>query len=651
MTSTQEQGGRNREAEQSRAESGVTRRALDLSLQYIDYGDEFFEPNLRERLKQDWDNKTMDYSRMNYLEVFAMFNCDVPNAVTHWRIGKILDGMNVCSDQLKIFGGIGFSDVPKKIYPMLKDGRGDEKVFDVKVKNPNTGEEEEKKVSLADFAHLVDVIKMNRELVTDKFDLDELVYNYFVKKGGLSRVIKQTSVDDGGHEIEKDFVVDLLDNTQNPRDDYKTIDIDAYFDRIKDEDVQIGLQLMAEWRGSSDGHREMAGHSLQMAYGSGPDEVAYIPLSGRLAEKITMSDLLKQEKNGMNGQPQEIAECDEEANGTFVRFSLHDLTQRRRGGDIRNVQKTQRMAKAMVGITLTEVAGNYVETEIDATTKKEKKKVYIGGKNLEGNAIAGIKARYDESVKRIRGRGLTSKEAADVMVTDILIPCIINNPNDWLTAVATTYGVGGSKGGQSLLNNREVFQDFEIWITGRNMDKDGGPIEKMCFRGFNELMKYVSRRVSAGHIDQAGAKNLVSKAQESLDSAKPGDEFTIGDKQPEVYGPNIHKILSSLLGAEAREFINKYINKGSSAEFRKWPAGLNKQDPQIPPELKDLDLSKDFDCIVSILLNEKYDEVSEDLENLFSLDDIDRENKDIIITAFIRILGEITPEDRKKIKP
>lgn len=649
MTSTREQGGRrDRAAEQSRAESGVTRRALDLSLEYIDYGDEFFEPNLRERLRQDWDNKTMDYSRMNYLEVFAMFNCDVPNAVTHWRIGKILDGMNVCSDQLKIFEGIGFSDVPNTIYPMLKDGRGDEKFFDVKVRNPDTGAEEEKKASLADFAHLVDVMKMNRELVLEKFDLDLLVYNYFVKKGGLSRVIKQTSVDDAGHEIEKDFVVDLLDDTQNPRDDYKTIDIDAYFDRIKDEDVQIGLQLMAEWRGSSDGHREMAGHSLQMAYGGGPDEVAYIPLSGRLAEKITMSDLLKQEKNGMNGQPQEVAECDEEANGTFVRFSLHDLTQRRRGGDIRNVQKTQRMAKAMVGITLTEVAGNYVETEIDATTKKEKKKVYIGGKNLEGNVIQGIKARYDRSVRRIRGRDLSKKEAADVMVTDILIPCIINNPNDWLTAVATTYGVGGSKGGQSLLNNREIFQDFELVIWGRDMDDPPDyPIKQLePFRGFNDLMKYVSKRVSAGHIDQAGAKNLVSKAQESLDNAKPGDEFSIGDQPPEVYGPNIHKILSTLLGDKAGQYIANYIKNGPSIKIEHLPEGF-----KIPANLADLDRSRDFDGIVGLLLNEKYDEVSDDLEKVFGLDEIDKENKDIIIGAFIRTLGEITPEDRKKIKP
>ncbi|MFH1947189.1 MAG: hypothetical protein ABIJ23_03480 [Candidatus Magasanikbacteria bacterium] len=603
------------------------------------YGKELFSENLRERLHCDWDNKTMDYNRINFMEVFTMFGADVKQSVAHWRISKIMEGISICCGQLKITDSLGPTNIPEKIYKAIQDGNVDKKSWPIVLEKD--GEKIKETASLADFAHFVDTIKANRELGMHRFDMNTLAYNYFTG-GDLSR---ELTTDNGEEKI-----IDINDLEVNPRDDYKDLDINGYLDHIKKSDVQAGLQLMTEWRYQSEGHREIAGQAMLVQVGKLPSDSLFIPLSGRMAADITLSDLQKQDKSGMNGQPQEVAEIDEEKTGAFIRFNLKDLAQRRRGGDIRQIQKTTRMAKAMCGLTLSEEAYSQIETITDEKDeKKSKQMIYLCGHDLDGAIITGMKTRYDKPMKKLRGFGLSSDEASDMVMTDVVIPCILNNPNDWLTALSSTYGVGGSKGAQSLLQNREVFQGFELNIMCRNLEKDGYPIEWKSFKGFNELWSYVTGRISKGHIDQPDVDGFVARgAKDISEGVKSENEFFL-NKIDDLQGKNIHNLCQIIFGEETSDYLSEYIKKGTNASFDKMP-GIDAEDDNHPAEL---DVKYDFDGIVGMRLEEglrtEDGQLEAAIEKLYEIDINTDTDIPYVIAGLLETLKSISPADRKKI--
>jgi len=631
-----EAGGR---VEQIGNERSLFRHATDLVERC---GMEGNDKKLLDRLKSDWDNRTMDYNSMNFTEVFLAFGANTHHSVTHWRVAKIMEGISICNERLKITGGIIPSTVPKEVYAPLKEGRVNEKSRLVVIKNPDDENDVVRiQASLADFAHFVDVLKVNRELGLHRFDMQRLAFNYFTGQD-LKRIIK----DEKGGEKE----INIINEKTNPRDDYKDIDINGYLKFIQEEKIQAGLQLMTEWRFESDGHREMAGQAMEIQIGTSASEALCIPLSGRMAANITLSDLLKQEKNGMYGQPQEVAECDEEKNGAFIRFSLQDLAQRRRGGDIRNVNKSQRMGKAMCGLTLTEEAFTQMEKVKDEKTKKDKTVIYICGKKLDGNIIEGMKARYDTPMKRVRGFGLKKEEAADLVMTDVIIPCILNNPNDWLEALAKAYGVGGKRGAQSLLQNREVFQDFELRVMCRNMNKPPDfPIEWHPFKGFLELQDYIEKRIGAEHIDQPEARSFAKRSKEDLSQTTEGvseNEYclsTITDLQ----AAKIYKIFEAVFGDKALEHVQKYIKNGISAEIVLDHGKKEKVVVKVPP----IDLDSLLFGELSERLKTENSEVESALEDLYDFDlarDIDT---DALLRGLQATLIGLSKKDRIKIHP
>ena len=637
------------EVKQKKVEHG---EACDL---VKEYGRDILEPKLIKRLEIDWDNKTMDYNRMNFEEIYVMFNCDIKNSVTHWRISKILDGISICSKQLRICDGVSGSDVPKKIYSVLSEGRGEEETWKVLLPDlENPGHEVEKMASLSDFAHFVDLIKTNRDIGISKKDLKTLAAEYFSGKE-----IK-TSVHGPDGELIKE--VDLLDEQINPRDDYGKIDVKGYLEHIGSIEVQEGLQLLTSWRYESDGHREMAGHALQVNISSDPTDMLFIPLSGRMAADITLGDLLKQDKSGMNGQPQEVAEIDEEKTGAFIRFNVTDLQQRRRGGGYRDVSKTTRMKKAMCGLVLTEDAYSQIEKSVDESDKNNKvSKIYLCGKNLDGQIIHGMKARYDRALVRTRGEKLSAKEASDLVMTDVIIPCVLNNPNDWLSALADTYAVGGNNGSQSLIRNREKFMGFEVHITCRNMEKDGYPLEDMCFKGYDQLEDYICRRIQAGHIDQPNAEGFAQHMKDaSKQAAGESDNEYVKNNLDDAKndGEKMFQIFESIFGEEADEYVDKYIKEGPTAEFNKLPgreepAQYKKGKKKFPRE----EAKYSFDDIVIKLLREKLTKENgsliEAINRFFDIEfgDID-ESLDAVklINSFSRTVELLSESDRKKIK-
>jgi hypothetical protein len=191
-----------------------------------------------------------------------------------------------------------------------------------------------------------------------------------------------------------------------------------------------------------------------------------------------------------------------------------------------------------------------------------KTNIYLCGKDLDGKIIKGMHAHYDKSMKKIRGAGLTDNEAADIAFTDVFVPCIVNNENDWLNALSKTYQVGGGREG-AIVQNKEKFQDFVLNIKCRNLDKPDMPIEWKTFKGMNELREYISRRIILGHIDQPGVErfavpeNIAKNAKEDK-----GDNEFIRETITEDQGKKIGEVLRHVLREYANKYVKKYVNLG-----------------------------------------------------------------------------------------
>ncbi|MFA6547639.1 MAG: hypothetical protein WCT11_01690 [Candidatus Magasanikbacteria bacterium] len=518
--------------------------------------------HIKSRLALDLDkNKTADYSRMNLTEVFSVFGCDTAQTINHWRVAKILDGVNFASRELKICDGIGYGEVIEKVYKRIEEGKVDEKFITIKVLSPDSPNEEvETNASLADMAYLIDVVSANRNLGTYKTDLRRVVFNYFTGKS--------LEVEVGGLEGQEKQKVDLLDKKNNPRDDFADLDIKSYLAFIKKTDTQVGLQMLQAWVYTSAQHREMGGQAEVVRQTDGT--LIFIPLSGRMASERTLTELQKSGTGGMDGQPQEVGEMDENT-GVTVRFRIADLEQRKRGGNIRNVSKSQRLAKAMCGLTSKENGNDNIQAEMIG--KEKKKVVYLCGQNLGGKVIDGIGNHYNKTMKAVRGFGLSKDEAADIAFTDVFAPCIVNNENDWLDALGVSFSMGKT-GSTSLINNKENFGEHVLRIRCRNWEKsnEGYPIEWMTFTGMTGekgLRAYVAWRAGRGDIDQAGAVRFAD-AELIEDNAKGEAKYeeyvksTIND----VEGRKIRELLEYVLGDGGDKLVDRFVaNGGETAEF------------------------------------------------------------------------------------
>ncbi len=550
----------------------------------MENGLENLKPNVKKRLELDLKyNQTADYSRINLTEVFVTFNCDAAQTVTHWRIAKILDGINFAARELKICDGIGPTEVEKKVYKPLLNGKANEATWPINIpdlEDPN--KTTSRNISLSDFAYLLDIVNTNRNLGAAKLNLKDVVINFFYGKD-LSfdrpeeiKAVKAENIrDEDVNSVQtkgKSKRDNLLNEQINPRDDYEGFeeDLKSYIKHIKGTDVQIGLQMMDSWRYTSSDHRELGGqaYAVNKSDGSG---MWFIPLSGRMASEVTLSDLQKGEKGGMMGQPQEVGEMDEAQTGAVIRFRLADLAQRRKGGDVKNTNKTPRLSKAMLGMVLKEESADQIKTTINTETGGTKSSIYLCGERLDGQIIKGMKAHYDRTMVQTRGFGLTRYEAADLVFTDVFAPCIINNENDWLTALSSIYAIGGSRSSFSLVQNKEKFQDFELIMWCRDIDNEPDmPITKHTFKGMKELREYLSKRIQKGHIDQPGVERFASAAAIEA-NAKPdkGENDFCQDKiKNETQGKKIGELVRYVLGEYATAYLKKYIAKGSgSATF------------------------------------------------------------------------------------
>lgn len=608
-------------------------------------------------------NKTADYSRINLTHIFAIFQCDTKNTMTHWRVAKILDGITVASQELGICGMVDISNIPSTIYKPLIDGEANTPRIDVSMPDPDNPDDQEKyaqkKFSLADFARLMDVMAANRNLGAHKLDVRKVVYNY-IKGDPIIATIPQDAGDGG---VSASRQINLQSDEVNPIDDYKDIDVASYVRHMKDVDVSIGLQMLNSWRHEIEGHRELAGQALAVRDLDG-EGTMYAPLSGRLAAFITLTDLQKREKAGMMGQPQELGEMDEE-NGAIIRFRLKDLEQRRQGSDIRNVNKTTRLKKAMVGLTLADDATEQKTIKVDEKdSKKTKTIIHLCGEDLDSTIIRSMKYHYDKQMEKVRGVGLSKKEAADLAFTDVFAPCIINNPNDWLSALADVYGpIGGPRGSTSLLQNSAVFPDFEIELYGRDMnDPDHNyPIKKLRFKGMagdDGLKNYVSKRVAHGHIDQAAAFRFAA-VKTGTESAIVSNEYNSIDRiRLDQNGEKIGSYLRRILGPHSR-YVDEYKksaeagNAGFMSIVDPSTGKITEKRGGKKPAFVGQTNASFADIVDSVMRPSLLVENSETVNFLESIYDIDLADSDIdylvVLDGFLGILNDLSQEQRNKI--
>ncbi len=652
---------------------------------------------LRDRLGKDWlSDKSANYTRINLTETFTLFDFDVRSTITHWRLAKIMDGITMCQSELNLAvvnkaegGGFSAGRIPELIYNPVKNGKADEDDWEVTVRDPEAvGAEKTCKASLADFAHFVDVVELNKSLGVNRISLDKLAYLYFsglsiVTEVDLSEeeyeeVLKQNpGLSEDQKKLLRTDVIDLLGQGINPRDSYLFVDVDGYVERVKDS--QAGMQMMGEWRFSSEGHREVGGHAQLLDIDGGQ---FWAPVSGRISAHTTLGDLQKQDGKGMKGQPQELGDMDEEKSGAIIRFRLADLAQRRQGSDVRKVDKTQRLAKAMVGLTTSEDALAQTK-EVDG-----KKHVFICGEHLTGAIIGGMQYHHDAASKRVRGRSLSKEEASDYVLLDVIAPCILNNPNDWRAAMADTFAVG-KKGAQSVLQ-QDSFDGFVLHITCYDPETKK-MVKNRPFTSFAELLEYIYSRVRLGHVDQPGAEQRIQETSKMIKTPDAKDEKE--SKTGNVYffseitkekGEKMHSLISRLLqnlvneetdaskdkkiNLDVDECIGEYIKKGVNAEFVEIVA--KNREKFIKTKKEKATTGADYgvlDAVKIPLVSVTFDTlVGEQLKKSLKKDDIgiielvaglcdlgtpldDSIDVDILLSGIFESIQKLSEEQRKKI--
>jgi hypothetical protein len=448
-------------------------------------------------------------------------------------------------------------------------------------------------------------------------------------------------------------VVNLLDDKANPKDDFIDLDIKSYLNFIKQTDVQIGLQMVQSWVYTSDTHRELGGQAdaVEKEDGSG---LWFIMLSGRMASERTLTELQKSGTGGMTGQPQEVGEMDEKT-GAIIRFRISDLEQRKKGGNVRNVNKTQRLAKAMVGLISKENGNDNIRaTMVDGVRKDA---VYLCGEHLEGQVVKGMKNNYDETMKKVRGFGLTSDEAADIAFTDVFAPAIINNENDWLDALGVSFSMG-KQGSSSLINNKDNFGEHVLRIKCRNWEKpnEGYPIEWLTFSGMNGdkgLRAYVAWRAGRGDIDQPGAIRF-AEAKLIGENAK-GDaayeEYIKKEDLTDQEASKIRELLEYILGDVSGEMISRYIAEGGDAivfenEIKVGDRVSKKEtlnfDDYLAPRFSEK--RNNTDPRVRELLMEIYDGIDIDWTDTRDVD------PDAVISGLLLTLRKLSKSEREKLQ-
>ena len=635
-------------------------------------------------------NLTMNYSRINITETLLAFNFDREHTLNHWRMARAIDGMVMCTKELKICDAIGSPvDIPKSIYATIRDGKAQEKQWPLKnIKDPDGKEVEGLKASLADFANFQNLYDNHRALTTGgRLKLDDLVYQFFAglpiemeEQSGVykkkadgtvekdDKGVKQFEIDPATGEVKMETIkIDL--RAQSEKDDFSDINIKEYLAAIQRN--QTGFQFLGTFRYTSSGHRENAAQSYFVEKGweglieSPVPAALWIPNSGRLSAEVSSSDLRKMEKVGPDGHPHEVSEIDEQ-NGSAVRFRFHDLsTQRRNIGSAQEHTRTNiRLYRMAVGLSSEETG--HVESE--KSEKGIKKKIYLGGKfdklqeTTGSTIIKSMRFHYDKIREEMGLSRLTDAQAADMMVTDVIAPFFFNNRNDWLMCLAMAYDVSGTgKSGNKRLAitgslDLQEWADFELHLVGKDVPCDvpspgsdgNGRIKELTFKNYRQLESYLHARFQSGDYDQ-NLGEIPPKAE-----PPPPDDGTKKSFEGKI-DPENKKHVKAIKAL----FSEMFEKPDGSQMLKLFRDTKNIADFEIEAQIKGTAEVKGKRNIFSLLQNgveflfennfEYINKICEALTGKTAEEDSDEEKSNAVI-AIMDALRNLTAEERKQLK-
>lgn len=620
-------------------------------------------------------DRTATWSRINLKYTRNAFNQDMAPVATHWRMAKIMDAMVVLDKRLKVTllkpdgrgGHVPFTlspdGIPEAIYDTVEKKQADEKIWKVLVKPPippvpQDVAPEEFSASLADFAHMLDVIKMNKELEGNRIRMDELTYRFF-KGGGKDPIRAKARMADGATKE-----IDLLDRKLNPRDDYKVLDFQDYIKVTERSRLDIKNTGSDRYRYESTGHREKSCHGWLFKYRG---KLIWGMISGELAQLESMSDIQKGSKvENYKGQPQEIMNMAENApEGPCVETEYPYLDQRTGLNAQQNASATNtRTSRQMVGLTMLEEPKTHGE-KLDKESKKEDVVIdLLGGDNLNQHFIEGQFAQHNDFRKRLGLKEFDKYDASDIIFTDVFAPIIKKNAVDWLVQITSTYKVSKPQAIETLGSNN--FPGFVIRIRVRDIDRtteDGrqnpnyGKIVRKDFVSMKQLKEYVDARLFAGHIIQGP----VNPERSRIDAAPPGS----GDGETETRDVEIK--ITKENGKEFGNFIReKVLPESYEIYFYKYVDGQGTFPPiraadgtPLKPEDKGAGQKKVlFEKIVEAELEKMSEDtlVRELCELGYPIGDEDDTHEPVdvdIVKAkkdFIAALKELSAEDRDILK-
>lgn len=438
-----------------------------------------------------------------------------------------------------------------------------------------------------------------------------------------------------------------------PTDDMADFDFKGYLKKIREN--QMGLQWMGSLKDEALGkkHIENACHALFLKTNrldalTGFEEYLWVPVCETMAANFARGDLQKIDTGTKaSGHVHEFAHYNEDT-GASVKVEF-DLIQKHRAGiDYRSFQKTlARTYKAAVGLTQNEFAKVYdEEVQINAGEKK-RLKIFDVGAGGKGDIFTGMHKTYDKSAELIRGFKFTDDEAADKILTDVIGPWITNNTSDWLMCMAQSingkiaYDVlkSASKGGGDWAKNF----GFCVRIRCKN---DSGVVEPRDFKSVNELIDYVNRRIRKGEITGVASETSIPGFEGmTKDQLAKADEDMAGMLEQDIENEFLRKVSTNQLKSHSHLFRKIF---GDHSE----KVAENFMDKGLETVVKDGENSYDMIDYVDVKLRgmsfknpEDYMDLVEPSQELLNEDEARKH-----ISAFLRSLAEITPEERASVE-
>jgi len=548
----------------------------------------------------DWHNESHNWDKAADVEILSATVYDTQFVAMHHRVRDLLEANAILTHQNKIihtrpgkFGEKRWAQglTTPQVYEHILSG----KEMTVNLTDEN-GEETGETINLKDYAQYLRMLDFNRLMGEYALPEEELEKRFLAKEE-----IKVTVIPKDRHGVptgEPPRVIDYY--KKNPVDNMAGFDAKKYLQTIRDR--QVGLQSIGNLRDEAlkGLHPENAGHvKFFELILNGRKEWLWMPTSSKIAKdyvstdmrKISPATLAKFHVHGV-GLYDEKTSASAGFDFDILQSQRKDIKAERdfRDTNARMVENSMGLASGesalvRVGQDIANVPIRHKDTKEIIRYENKKLSVVQFGKDRRGKVYDALHNTYDEAMKITRGFALTEEEADDKIMTDIIIPVLINNPRDWMMCFARAFG--GKIGLEVAESVKATAGDwaaknFCLEVRCRETDKnsaDYGKVLPKLFFSIDQLIDYANKRVATGEIlgvpDTESAKfNPQSKEEEEAE--KKADEEDkkkkeedkaeeikeLGETQLRAYTA----LLKAVFGAGINPYLRDYWEKGDDTQ-------------------------------------------------------------------------------------